>query len=111
MQHLQDIVARDLDYIFETLRDFTRETKIQAGGIAHTVLCSMQGDKVEFSSDTTPTNAFSLSLYYRDLKDTDFNKSLKQDAIIYVDGCAFRIVDSIVVMGLRTLALERHGGR
>lgn len=111
MQRLQDIVTNDLNNIFEFFHDFTRDTKIQAGGIAHTVLASMQGDKVEFSADSTPINAFHLSLFYRELDDSEFNNALKKGAIIYVDSCAFKIIDSMCVMGLRTLALERHGGR
>lgn len=111
MQRLKDIVADDLNFIFDEYQDFTREAKIQAGGIAHTVLCSMQGDKVDFSADSTPINAFHLSLYYREIDDSDFNSSLKKNAIIYVDSCAFRIIDSLLVMGLRILSLERSGGR
>lgn len=111
MQRLTDIVQNDLDTIFDHYRDITRIVKIQAAGIVHKVMCSLQGDKVEFSSDTTPINAFHLSLYYRDLDDEAFNQAIKKNAIIYIDGTAYKIIDTMSAMGLRTMALERHGGR
>lgn len=111
MQRLGDIAARDLEYIFNTFRDFTAAHTVQCGSVKYTINASMQADGIQITSDVSPINAFSVSLYYIDIQDDEFNKCLKKNAIIFVDGVAFRIVDSMVAMGLRTLSLERHGGR
>ena len=111
MQRLQDVVKRDLDYIFNTYSDFTSEHTIQCGSIKYSIKASLQSDEIQMTADVSPLNAFSISLYYIDIDDDDFNKCLKKNAIIFVDGVAFRIVDSMLSNGLMTLSLERHGGR
>lgn len=111
MQRLGDIVAKDLQYIMDEYRDFTKSVELQCGSYKITVNASMQSDEIEFTSDVSPINAFSLSLYYIESSCVEFNKCLKKDAIIYADGVAFRIVDAALVMGLRVLSLERKGGR
>lgn len=111
MQRLGDIVARDLAYIMETYRDFTKSMVIQCGSIKHTVYGSLQDNDVEFSSDVAPVNAFSHTLYFIDPKDSAFTASLKQNAIIYVDSDPYKIIDSAHTMGLAILSLEKKGGR
>lgn len=111
MQRLTDIVARDLDYIINTYRDFTRETVLQCGAEKITTMASLQSDDVQFTSDVSPSNAFSLYLLFIESTNDKFNKSLLQNAIIYVDSFPFRIVDADLTMGLRTLSLERKSGR
>lgn len=111
MQRLGDIVAKDLDYIFNTYRDFTAIHTIQCGSLKYSINASLQADGVQMTSDVSPINAFSISLYYIDIQDEEFNKCLKKNAIIFIDGVAFRVIDSMVSMGLRALSLERHGGR
>ena len=111
MQRLGDIVAKDLDYIMNVFMDVTREVTIQCGSIKHKLNASGQADGVQFTADASPINAFSLYLYYIEPDDNDFNKCLNKNAIIFVDGVSYRIIDSILTQGLRTLSLERHGGR
>ena len=111
MQRLGDIVAKDLQFIMDEYRDFTQSTELQCGTYKITVNASLQSDDIEFTSDVSPINAYSLELYYRESTCKDFNQCLKKNAIIYVDGTAFKIIDSTLVMGLRVLSLERKGGR
>ena len=111
MQRLGDIVARDLNKIMTEYRDFTRQTTLQCGVEKITVYASLQSDDVQFTSDISPVNAFSLYLYYIESENSIFNKSLVKNAIIYVDSIPFRIVDADLTMGLRTLSLERKQGR
>ena len=111
MQRLGDIVAHDLSYIMNTYRDFTHEVLIQCGSSKETVYGSLQADNIEFTSDVSPINAFSVTLYFIESTNADFNKSLKKDAIIFVDGVSYKIIDAVLVMGLRILSLERKGGR
>lgn len=111
MQRLQDIVQADLSRIVNDFADFTRSIKIQAGGIVHTVMASLQGDTIDFTADASPLNAYSVTLYYIDLDDDTFNHCIKKNAIIFVDGVSYRIVDTMESMGLRSISLERHGGR
>lgn len=111
MQRLGDIVAGDLNFIMTKYRDVTREVTIQCGSLKEVVYASLQADGIEFTSDVSPVNAFSLTLYYPESTNAEFNKCLKRDAIIYVDGVSFKIIDAVVVMGLRILSLERKGGR
>lgn len=111
MQRLGDIVQRDLNEIMNVFMDFTREITIQCGSIKHTLNASLQADSIQITSDVSPINAFSIMLYYIEPKDDEFNKCMKKNAIIFVDGVSYRIVDSILTMGLRTLSLERSGGR
>ena len=111
MQRLGDIVAKDLYKIMSVYRDVTRTTVLQCGAEKITVDASGQADNVQFTSDVSPVNAFSLYLYYIESDNATFNKGLAKNAIIYVDSVPFRIVDTILTMGLRTLSLERKGGR
>ena len=111
MQRLDDIVAADLAYIINEYRDFTEKITIQCGTIKKTLYGSLQSDSIEFTSDVSPINAFSVSLYYIEPDDSSFNKALQKNAIIYVNNKAFKIIDSTLVKGLRVLSLEKHGGR
>lgn len=111
MQRLQDIVSNDLDYIFNQYRDFVKFVKLQCGGQVVQTNCSLQGDKIDMTADITPANAYSLTLYYIESTNEDFNKSLKHDAIIFADGVAFKIIDTNLTMGLRMISMERHKGR
>lgn len=111
MQRLTDIFARDLRYIMNEYRDFTRQTVVQCGTIKHTVMASLQSDDAEFSADATPINAYFLELYFIETGDELFNRALVKNAIIYVDGTAFRVIDSTLVYDLRVMSLERKGGR
>jgi hypothetical protein len=111
MQRLGDIVAGDLNYIMYTFRDFTKAMVIQCGSYKETVMGSLQDDDVQFTSDVLPVNAFSCTLFFIESTNADFNKCLKKDSIIFVDGVSYKIIDSVLEMGLRILALERKGGR
>lgn len=111
MQRLGDIVASDLGYIMTTYRDFTKVVVIQCGSYKETVYGSLQADSIEFTSDVSPINAFSATLYFIESTNTEFNKCMKKDSIIFVDGVSYKIIDAALVMGLRILSLERKGGR
>ena len=111
MQRLSDIFHRDLHAIMETFRDFTRQTVLQCGAVKKTVWASMQADGKELPADVSPVNAFALELYFIETDCAAFNNSLLTNAIIYVDGVAFRIVDSATVYDLRVLSLERKSRR
>ena len=92
-------------------RDVTRETVIQCGSIKHTLNASLQGDKIDFTADISPQNAYALTIYYIDPQDTDFTKRLTKNAIIFVDGVSYKIIDSNVTKGLGMLSLEQKGAR
>lgn len=111
MQRLGDIVAKDLAYIMNVFMDFTKEVTIQCGAIKHTLNASLQADDIQFTSDVSPINAFSIDLYFIETDDDDFNRALKKNAIIIVNGTSYRIIDAALVQGLRVLSLEKHGGR
>ena len=111
MQRLGDIVAKDLSFIMNEYRDFTRSTLLQCGNQKITVMASLQSDDIQFTSDVDPKNAYSLEILYMETTNEAFNKMLLKDSIIYVDGTAFKIIDSTLVMGLRVLSLMRKGGR
>ena len=111
MQRLGDIVAKDLSYIMDDYRDITRSVLLQCGSYKVTVYASLQADGIDFTADVAPINAFSVTLYYIESQCSEFNKCLKRDAIIFVDGTSYKIIDAVVVMGLRILSLERKGGR
>lgn len=111
MQRLDDICGHDLNHIMNVYRDVTRETTIQCGTIKHTLWASLQGDKIDFTADISPTNAYALTIYYIDPHDDEFTKRLTKNAIIFVDGVSYKIIDSNVTKGLGMLSLERKGNR
>lgn len=111
MQRLGDIVARDLSYIMDEYRDVTRSVILQCGSYKVTVNASLQADGIDFTADVAPINAFSLTMYYIESDSSEFNKCLKKDSIIFVDGTSYKIIDAVLVMGLRILSLERKGNR
>jgi hypothetical protein len=111
MQRLSDIVEKDLAFIMNTFRDFTEEHTLQCGSEKITVNASLQSDSIQFTSDVSPLNAYSLSCYYIESDNVAFNKSLKKNAIIFIDSVSFRIIDTAISNGLRSLSLERQGGR
>lgn len=107
MQRLGDIVESDLSFIMNEFRDFTRQTVIQCGSIKKTLYASLQAADIQFTSDVSPLNAFSFTLYFIDPKDASFSACLKKNAIIYVDSVAYKIIDVATVCGLVVLSLER----
>ena len=111
MQRLDDICGHDLNKIMTYFRDVTKETTIQCGSIKHTLYASLQGDKIDFTADISPQNAYALTIYYIDPQDAEFTKRLTKNAIIFVDGVSFKIIDSNVTKGLGMLSIERHKGR
>lgn len=111
MQRLGDIVARDLAFIVDEYMDFTQEITIQCGRIKKTLNGSLQSDSIEFTADISPLNGYSFTLYYIEPNDNDFNRAMVKNAIIFVNGVSYRIIDSALTMGLRTLSLEKSGGR
>ena len=46
MQKLQDILDKDLKFIFETAGDFTRATKLKVGADEVTVFASLQSSDI-----------------------------------------------------------------
>lgn len=111
MVRLDDICGHDLNHIMNVYRDVTRETTIQCGTIKHTLWASLQGDKIDFTADISPTNAYALTIYYIDPQDDEFTKRLTKNAIIFVDGVSFKIIDTNITKGLSMLSLEAHKGR
>jgi hypothetical protein len=111
MQRLGDIVARDLDFIMNEFMDFTEEITIQCGKIKKVLNGSLQSDSIEFTADVSPLNAFSVSLYYIEPNDPEFNRAMVKNAIIFVNNVSYKIIDSTLTRGLRVLSLEKHGGR
>lgn len=112
MQKLQDILERDLRYIFETAGDFTRETRLKVGADEVTVLASLQSSGMEFSASEKPVNAYKLELFVR-TKDIPraMSKRISRDAIIYVDSAAYKVIDSSDCRGVLGLSLERGSVR
>lgn len=113
MQRLtDDFIARDLKFIFETAGDFTRETKLKVGADEVTVLASLQSSDMEFSASEKPVNAYTLELLVR-TKDIPkaMSKRISRDAIIYVDGTAYKVIDSSDCRGVLGLSLERGSAR
>ena len=110
MQRLEDILERDLKFIFETARDFTRQTKLKVG--ADEVTASLQSSDMEFSASEKPVNAYKLELFVR-TKDIpkSMSKRISRDAIIYVDGAAYKVIDSSDCRGVLGLSLERGSAR
>lgn len=111
MQRLGDIVSDDLNKIFTFYRDVTKEMVIQCGTVKKTVYASFQIADTVFNAESKPLNAFSATLYIIDPNDSDFEKSLVTDAIIYVDSKPYRIIDKATVRGLWILSLESKKGR
>ena len=111
MQRLGDIVAKDLAYIVNVYRDFTEEITIQCGTVKKTLYASLQSEEMEFTSGVSALNAFSCWVYYIEPDDSEFNRAMVKNAIIFVQGISYKIVDSTVVRGLRVLSLEKSGGR
>ena len=113
MQRLtDDFIARDLKYVFETAGDFVRETKLKVGSDEVTVFASLQSSDMEFSASEKPVNAYKLELFVR-TKDLpkSMTKKMSKDAIIYIDGTAYRIVDASDSRGVWGMSLERGSGR
>lgn len=108
---LDDICSKDLNHIMNVFRDVTRETVIQCGSIKKTLYASLQGDKIDFTADISPTNAYALTIYYIDPQDPLFTKCLTKNAIIFIDGVSYKIIDANVTKGLGMLSVERKGGR
>lgn len=113
MQRLtDDFIARDLKTIFEKYADFTRQTKLKVGADEVTVLASLQSSDMEFSASEKPVNAYKLELFVR-TKDIpkSMSKRISRDAIIYVDGTAYKVIDASDCRGVFGLSLERGSAR
>lgn len=113
MQRLtDDFIARDLKTIFEKYGDFTRETKLKVGADEVIVLASLQSSDMEFSASEKPLSAYKLELFVR-TKDIpkSMSKRISRDAIIYVDGTAYKVIDSSDCRGVLGLSLERGSAR
>jgi hypothetical protein len=112
MQRLEDILESDIDYIFTQYRDFTRVTCVQIGAEKFSLYTSLQSISSEFSASEKPVNAYNAELLLRakDITPTA-KKTLKKDAIIYVDDTAYRVIDIDVSRGVIAMSLERKGGR
>ena len=112
MQRLEDILEKDLRYIFETARDFTRETKLKVGADEVIVFASLQSSDMEFSASEKPVNAYKLELFFltKDIPKS-MSKRISRDAIIYVDGTAYKVIDSSDCRGVLGLSLERGSAR
>ena len=112
MQKLQDILDKDLTYIFETAGDFTRQTKLKVGADEVTVFASLQSSDMEFAASEKPVNAYKVELFVR-TKDIpkSMSKRISRDAMIYVDGTAYKVIDSSDCRGVLGLSLERGSAR
>ena len=111
MQRLTDIVDQDLSFIMNEFRDFTTETVIQCGDMSKTLSASLQIADIEFTADITPINAFRADLYFINPGDSDFDRRLVKNAIIYVDNKPFKIIDKATTFNLVVLSLESKQGR
>ena len=111
MQRLGDIIQNDLNEIMNVFMDFTKKVCIQCGSVKKTVKASLQADSIQMTADISPLNAFSINIYFIETDDNTFNRCLLKNAIIFVDGISYRIVDSILTKGMRVLSLEKHGSR
>lgn len=112
MQRLEDILDKDLTYIFDVARDFVRETVIKVGMDEVKVWASLQSSDMEFSASEKPVNAYRLELTVR-TKDIpkSMSKRISRDSIIYVDRTAYKVIDSSDCRGVLNLALERGSAR
>lgn len=112
MQRLDDILESDLDYIFSTARDFTRETKIKIGVEEFTLMTSLQSSDMQFNAAEKPINAYHLELLLRvkDISSTA-KKKLSKDAIIYIDSVAYKVIDADECRGVVAMSLERGTAR
>lgn len=103
-----DFIERDLEWIFCTASDFTCETLIQIGAEKFTVMASLQSSDMEFSAGEKAINAYKLELLIRskDVSPTA-KKKISKDAIIYIDGTAYKVVDADISRGVIAMNLER----
>ena len=108
MERLDDILDSDLDYIFTQYRDLTIPTMLQVGSEKFNILASLQSSDIEFSSSERPVNAYKLELLIRskDISPTA-KKKISKDAIIYIDGTAYKVVDADISRGVIAMNLER----
>ena len=66
MERLTDeFLEQDLEWIFCTAADFTRETNLQIASEKFTVMASLQSSDMEFSASEKPVNAYRLELLVR----------------------------------------------
>lgn len=109
MERLTDeFIEKDLEWVFVEAQDFTRETKIKIGAEEFVLMASLQSSDMEFSASETPVNAYRLELILR-IKDISATakKHLSNDAIIYIDGVAYKIIDADICRRVVALSLER----
>ena len=113
MQRVKDILSHDLDECFVNFGDFTEQLVIQVGAERLNVLASIQTPRNEFSASEQPLNAFHVELYIRECElPESAKKGISRNAIIYVDGRPFRVIDTTTYLhGLRLISLEQHSAR
>lgn len=108
MERLEDILAKDLETVFTYYRDFTGTLLIQTGTEKLTVWGSLQADKMQMNAEATPVNAYSETLLVRDSDlTTTFKNKLSQDSIIYIEGVAYRVVDTSESGGIYAISLTK----
>ncbi len=108
MERLEDILTKDLETVFTYYRDFTGTLLIQTGTEKLTVWGSLQADEMQMNAEATPVNAYSLTLLVRDSDLTaSFKNKLSQDSILYVEGVAYRIVDTSESGGIYAISLNK----
>lgn len=105
MLRLCDILEQDNAAIFGHLRDFTKMVTISTNRTnERLVSVSLQSDLVTFNSSMSDVlNAFAVKLFMAEQDDLNLGKN----QVLYVNGRAFRIVDSALNMGIRELSLEK----
>lgn len=108
MERLEDILAKDLETVFTYYKDFTGTLLIQTGTEKLTVWGSLQADKMQMNAEATPVNAYSETLLVRDSDlTTTFKNKLSQDSIIYIEGVAYRVVDTSESGGIYAISLTK----
>ena len=108
MERLEDILAKDLETMFTYYKDFTGTLLIQTGTEKLTVWGSLQADKMQMNAEATPVNAYSETLLVRDSDlTTTFKNKLSQDSIIYIEGVAYRVVDTSESGGIYAISLTK----
>lgn len=112
MQRLEDVLEKDLSWIFYEARDFTRQTLLQIANEKFTIMASLQSSDMEFSASEKAINAYKIELLIRekDISNTA-KKKLSKDAILYVDGTAYKVIDTDVCRGVIAMSLERGTAR
>ena len=111
-ERLEAIIQKDLDYIFTEYRDYTKETVIQTGSEKLTVWADLQSSAIEMDSSEKAVNAYAVKLLVRSIEiPKSFRKKLTKDAILYVNGDSYKVIDVADDGGLYSISLERGTSR